>query len=141
MMLNLISPCLAFFVTAVVALPDNSIWRMSNTSSRLNSHLQAVAASLRQLYPQISQGKFNIWEMVQIAAACSLVPGFWYLKRKRKESKSMSWTSSEPSINDGITNGSAGAIRKSIDISGKSPSSSNLETGANSQSKHRQRSY
>lgn len=87
-------------------------------NGRLNSQLQAVTASLCQLYPQISQGKFNIWEMVQIAAVCSLVPGLWYLRR-RKDSKSTSWSSSESTINDGMTNGSAVTIRKNVDINGK----------------------
>jgi hypothetical protein len=89
------------------------------SDGRLNSQLQAVAASFRQLYPQISQGKFNMWEMAQIAVVCSLVPGFWYLK-KRIESKSTSWSRSETSC-DGMANGSTVAIRKNVDINRKSP--------------------
>jgi hypothetical protein len=87
-------------------------------NGRISSQLQAVAARLRQFYPQISQGKFNLWEMVHIAALCSILPGLWYLKA-RKENKPISSTRSEGSINDGTTNGSVVTIRKNIDINGQ----------------------
>ena len=93
---------------------------MSNFSSigRLTSQLQAVAASMRQFYPQTSQRRFNIWEVVQIVALCILLPGFWYLRRKREESKSITRSSMEPSIDHGKSNGSASVTRKVADVNG-----------------------
>ena len=88
-------------------------------NGRVNSQLEAVATSLRQLYPQISQGKFNVWEAIQIAVMCSVFPGLWYLRR-RIEIKSTWWSSSESSISDGMVNGSARAGRKNVDINGTS---------------------
>ncbi|KAG0648933.1 Polynucleotide 5 -triphosphatase [Hyphodiscus hymeniophilus] len=90
-----------------------------------SSQLQAVAANLRQLYPHISQGRFNLKEVIQITAVCGLIPGLWYLNKWR-ESKSTSWTSSESSVNDGMTNGSAVKIQKNVNIN--DPKASSLPT-------------
>jgi hypothetical protein len=103
---------LLHLVTAALAVPDNSSWRLSFPSNLLRAQYQNLIASFRQVYPQISQGKLNIWDMVQIVALCSLLPGCWYLRTKRKEGKSMSWSSTESSSN--------GIIRQeSVEINGK----------------------
>lgn len=124
-MLCLLSLCIPLLFTAVVALPDSTVMRMPTPSTRFSS----AAASLRQFYPQIAQGKFNIWQMASIVAVCGLVPGLWYFQRRRRgDSKSVSLTSSEPSIRDGMTNGSAVTVQKSVDVNGKLPEASCLQS-------------
>lgn len=80
------------FARDVLALPDSSIAPRA-VPERANALLQIGLASLRRLYPQISQGRFNAWELVQVMAWCSLLPGFWYLQRTRKEGISLPWSS------------------------------------------------
>ena len=104
---------LLHLVIAALALPDNSSWQLSYPSNLLRAQYQNLIANFRQVYPQISQGKLNIWEMVQIVALCSLLPGFWYLRTKRKEAKSMSWSSTESS-----SNGTA-IGQETVEINGK----------------------
>jgi hypothetical protein len=74
-MRTFLSACLVLlFSTAVLAATDSSIWRMSFSSSNsLNSQIQYITASFRQLYLHTSQGKVSILGMVQIAALCGLV--------------------------------------------------------------------
>ena len=104
---------LLHLVTAALVVPDNSSLRLSYPSNLLRAQYQNLIASFRQVYPQISQGKLNIWEMVQIVALCSLLPSFWYLRTKRKEAKSMSWSSTESS-----SNGTA-IGQETVEINGK----------------------
>jgi hypothetical protein len=99
------------FARDVLAWPDSSIAPRA-VPERMNALLQTGLASLRHLYPQISQGRLNAWELVQVMAWCSLLPGFWYLQRTRREGISLPWSSR------GRQRGLPGA--KSIDKEGKS---------------------
>lgn len=87
------------------ALPD-SIWRISSPS-RVQSQLQT---SFRQLYPHISQGKINVWEVVQLAVLGVLVPCLWYWKSNRAAAHSV-----EISTSGGTCEGKA---RKKMEIHG-----------------------
>lgn len=49
-------------------------------------------------------------------AVCSLLPGLWYIQRKRKESKSPSWASKKESETGGL----GISARKNVDINGMS---------------------
>jgi hypothetical protein len=99
------------FARDALAWPDSSIAPRA-VPERMNALLQTGLASLRHLYPQISQGRFNAWELVQVMAWCSLLPGFWYLQRTRRDGISLPWSST------GRQRGLPGA--KSIDKEGKS---------------------
>lgn len=132
MLNSLLSSCLIqLFFTSVVAVPDNSIWGTLTPPNRLNSQTQALTTSLCQLYTQTSQGKSKIYGIC-LAAICSMILGFWYLQR----GKSGKGTS-EPSIHNGMTNGSAVTIRKSVDINSKSPCLSYLQSLTDGQFKYR----
>jgi hypothetical protein len=98
-----------------IALPDKN-WSISNPAN-LQLRLQELLRSVPQLYPQASQGKFDAWEMAQLAAVCSLLPGIWYLRGRWMGSKSMSWASSEPAI-EGVTRDPS--VRNSVDVNGES---------------------
>ena len=85
------------FISSTTALSaHNSTWRLSGPAT---THLQTLLETLRQAYPRIAQGKPGVWEMVQIAVLCSLLPGLLYLRRGRKDSKSFSLASTEFSSN------------------------------------------
>lgn len=87
---------LTHLVSSTTALTtNNSTWLLSRPST----NLQALLEGFRQTYPQISRGEPSVWEMVQIAALCSLLPGLFYLRRTRKDSKSLSLASTEYSNN------------------------------------------
>ena len=91
--MNLFSRC--FFLTSFVASTTTALFHGSTSDNR-NSHLfDTIAESLRHRYPSITSGKPNIWEMVQIAALCSLIPGIWYFRVKHKDRKSLTLIPSE----------------------------------------------
>lgn len=68
---------------------NNTTWLLPGPSSSLH----ALWDGFRQTYPHIAQGNPNVWEMVQIVALCSLLPGIFYLRRGRKDSKTFSLAS------------------------------------------------
>jgi hypothetical protein len=74
----------------VSAWPDNTV-RRPTVPENLSRWLQSTAAGFRHLYPHIAQGRPDFWEVVQLMAWCSLLPGFWYLRRRRKEPTSKPW--------------------------------------------------
>ena len=77
--------CLLQLIVAqeAVAWPETRIGPPA-VPERLNTLLQTCVSSFRHLYPQTSQGRLNVWEVVQVMAWCSLLPGLWYLQRKPK---------------------------------------------------------
>ena len=72
---------------------------MPNPTSSSKSSLQfrVVLSSLGQIYLDIYQGKLGVVAMVSLAALCGVLPGFWWLRRKRKARKSLSSSSTEDS--------------------------------------------
>ncbi|TAQ84624.1 hypothetical protein B7494_g7055 [Chlorociboria aeruginascens] len=68
--------------------------------------VQSIISTFQKFYPQLARGKISVWEMAQIAAICSFIPGFWYLRRRRDGSEP-SWPSTN-SLEDG---------EKSVDVS------------------------
>jgi hypothetical protein len=87
----------------------------SSSPNILASQLHSLVSTLRQAYPHVSQGRLNIWELVQIMAVCSILPGLFYFQRRWRESKTTSWAPTQVS-HDSLPNG-----RKSVDINGKTP--------------------
>jgi hypothetical protein len=104
-----------FFPTEALASPDHSFWRIFDTSSKFGLQLQTLASRLRALYPQILQEKLDFWKLAQIMALCSVLPGFWYLRRRYRKNTSISWRPMDLSQN-GVSD-----IKKSVEINGKSP--------------------
>lgn len=84
--------------TAALAVPDS---RVSNSSTSINLQLQVLLSSLRQLYPQFSQGRPALWEMVGVAALCGLLPGIWWFRRVRTDGKTLVSSSVDTSESDG----------------------------------------
>jgi hypothetical protein len=103
---------LCLLLSLVCALPDNSPSPLS--SSKLLLPLKAVANSACRLYNHTT--KRDILDMVQIAALCSVLPAFWYLRGRRRKGKSLSCSSTDASLN-----GAAKKLtpRNSVDINGK----------------------
>lgn len=114
-----LSLCFPLLYLTAVAIPDkDGLSRISSSSNKLNIQFQSLLSAVRQLYPHISQGKIDVWEMAQIAALCSLFPGFFYLRRKRKESSSnVLWNSTDSIGKEGMANGSS--AKKSMGINGE----------------------
>ena len=81
------------FARDVLAWPETRIGSPA-IPERANALLLTVVSSFRHLYPQTSQGRLNFWELVQVMAWCSLLPGFWYLQRRRREGMSKIQSSS-----------------------------------------------
>ena len=81
------------------AFPDNNLLRMPipTSSSKLSLQFRVVLSSLGQIYLDIYQGKLGVVAMVSLAALCGVLPGFWWLRRKRKARKSLSSSSTEDS--------------------------------------------
>jgi hypothetical protein len=88
--------------TQALAVSDS---RVSVPASRVTMQLQALVSGLQRLHPQIS------WEIVGVAVTlCSIVPGFWWLRR--------TWKSS--SLNSVELEGSQGGImRHTVETTGK----------------------
>ena len=88
------------------AAVNNKFWQLPDSSQSLANQLQVLVGRFRYAYPQITQGKLNIWEMVQVAVLCSLLPGLWYLRQTRQERKSSwatatSWSKSQVTEQEG----------------------------------------
>ncbi|PQE15662.1 dual specificity phosphatase catalytic domain protein [Rutstroemia sp. NJR-2017a BBW] len=100
---------LCLLLSLVCALPENSPSLLS--SSNLLLPLKAAANSACRLYSHIT--KRDILDMVQIAALCSVLPAFWYLRGRRRKGKSLSCSSTDASLN-----GAAKQLtpRNSVDI-------------------------
>lgn len=103
------------FPTAALALPD-SILPAGSSSTTLYLYTRNFTSGLLQLIPHIFQGRFGLGELIRVMAFCSLFPGIYYLQKRRRESKSSSWTSGEKPDRD--MSGADG--RKSVDINGRS---------------------
>ncbi len=96
---------LSFGVGAAAALSENSL---SNSSRRLSGQYQALLLTFHQVYPAIFLGKVTVWEMVALAALCSLGPGIWWLRKRRRESKYSLSNSVESLQNTGVKSQVAG---------------------------------
>lgn len=106
----LLSLCL--LLPLVRALQDTSPSALP--PSKLLMPLKAVANSACRLYRHTT--KLDIWDMVQIAALCSVLPAFWYLRGKRRKGKSLSCSSTDASLNGAAKESTP---KTSVDINGK----------------------
>ncbi|CZR57244.1 related to peroxisomal serine-active lipase [Phialocephala subalpina] len=90
MRLALLLSCLLFVFVDIA--------RGAQLNNSFTNGLQSqVSSRLRWLYPNISKGRFNLYEMTQIVALCSiLLPGWWLLRRKQKYGKSLLSGSESP---------------------------------------------
>ncbi|KAH8812036.1 hypothetical protein F5884DRAFT_820062 [Xylogone sp. PMI_703] len=107
------SKCLLqfFFTAAVVAaVPESAAVSPINSLNRVTSQLLALLSNFRHISQHALQGKADFWEMVQIAAVCSIFPSLWYLRRRQYNHKPTQWNSGEP-----LLNGTAN-LRKGIDL-------------------------
>ena len=76
----LLLSCLILLHLAIGAL-SLSDRRISVPTSRISMQLQALASGQQRLIPQMS------WEVVGVAVTlCSIVPGFWWLRRRSSTS-------------------------------------------------------
>jgi hypothetical protein len=96
MALSQLSPCLITtlflcFCARTTAIPDSNISRISKTFQ-----FRSLYSGIRQFYPQAFEGRLGIWEVIQIVAMCSVLPGCWFLlRRRRSDGKSLSTSSGE----------------------------------------------
>ncbi|KAI9878892.1 MAG: hypothetical protein M1830_010196 [Pleopsidium flavum] len=74
--------------TNTVTQPDersvSSVFRSSIDS--IQSAARSSFASFQQQYLLLGEGGFSFWKMVQILALCSLLPGLWLLRPRRRAS-------------------------------------------------------
>lgn len=111
------STCLLQLVAVAVvvaALPEGG--PPASSLNKVTSQALAAISYIRNPYQLALQGKAGVWEMVQIVAICSIIPGFWYLRRKQQDPKPPRRSSSESLLNGGLT---PATYKRSADLQGK----------------------
>lgn len=89
---------LPFYFGTVFAFPDSNISKIFKTFQ-----FSSLCSSVQQLYPQLSGGRFGVWDFLQVLAMCSVLPGCWLLfrrRRRRTEVKSLATSSGDNSENE-----------------------------------------
>ncbi|RFU24919.1 hypothetical protein B7463_g11418, partial [Scytalidium lignicola] len=103
---------LLFAAVVVATIPESSTLPI-NSLNKVTSRALALISNIRHISQLAFQSKAGFWEMVQIAAICSIIPSLWYLRRRQQDRKSTQGSSGEPLLNGNTTPAN---IKKGIDL-------------------------